>query len=140
MRNVHEKLKYKCDFNNCEMSSNILAEVREHKQNDHAGDEMNYRCEFCGKTYNIKRNFKDHMRIVHDKQKVFCDQCEKSFSNQGHLNSHIKTKHEGIFDYKCEEPGCNKACSTPYELKSHIERIHKGIKNHICDTCKYLHS
>ena len=132
---VHEKLKYKCDFNNCEYNASTLAEVRDHKKNDHAGDEYNYKCEICGKTYNVKKDFKNHIKWVHDKIRVFCNQCEKSFANQGHLNSHIKARHDGIFDFKCEEPGCNRLCSTPHELKSHIERIHKKIKNHICDHC-----
>ena len=133
--NVHERRKFKCDFNNCDSSFDTFEELREHKMNDHAGDKMNYTCQYCDKSYNMKRQFKDHIRDVHGNQKIFCDSCDKSFKCKKSLRKHVQRIHEGTRDNICEERDCGKAFITKPELRKHMEFVHKGIRNHICDAC-----
>ena len=135
--NVHEKRKFKCDFNNCDSSFDTFEELREHKVNDHAGDKMNYNCQYCEKSYNNKRQFKDHIRNVHEENvpKVSCDTCGKSFKCKKSLKKHVQRIHEGTKNYICEEKNCGKAFVTKPELRKHIEYVHEGIRDHQCDLC-----
>ena len=135
--NVHEKRKYKCDFKECEESFDTMDERNEHRKIFHAGEKMNYTCQYCGKPFNLKRSFKDHIAELHENSRTFsCEECQKSFTNRGNLRSHIKRIHEDIpKNIICEEFGCGKAFATNKSLRKHIDTRHKGIKNFICPTC-----
>ena len=49
------------------------------------------------------------------------------------MNSHVKFKHEGHENYKCQE--CNKAFATLNSLKTHKSSVHDGIR-YPCEFCK----
>ena len=132
---VHEKLKYKCDFKNCEMSFENVNELYHHKEKDHEGDEKNFSCQHCDKSYNMKRQLKYHIKSVHENQRVTCGTCGKQFVEQRQLTSHFRKVHEGIKNHPCSESGCTKAFNTPNELRTHIQKAHEGIKNEICFEC-----
>ena len=63
-----------------------------------------------------------------------CDSCEKSFAASANLKRHIKTVHEGQMDYKCVS--CGKSFTQSGNLKNHIKTIHEGQKNYTCPHCK----
>ena len=140
VRNVHPsgpsgpKLKYKCDFKACENTFLTFAEMRDHKANDHVGDPMNYYCEHCAKGYNDKKNYKRHLISVHGDKRFPCTICGKDFGLETTLKAHIKTIHDCIKNYSCEEAGCGKAYATPSLLKIHVDRVHKGIRI-FCELC-----
>ena len=85
---VHEKLKYKCDFKNCEMSFDNVNELYNHKEKVHEGDQKNFSCKLCDKAYNMKRQLKYHIKSVHENQRVTCETCGKQFVEQRELNTH----------------------------------------------------
>ena len=59
-----------------------------------------------------------------------CPHCEKRFTRKDHLNTHIKTVHEGRRYDKC--PICHITFSQPYMCKKHIESVHEGKKPLVC--------
>ncbi|KIH47197.1 zinc finger, C2H2 type [Ancylostoma duodenale] len=63
--------------------------------------------------------------LTHTGERAFkCkhDGCNKAFSLEANLKSHIKT-HTGEKSYKCSY--CNHAFTHPYNLRVHISRRHK---------------
>ena len=64
---------------------------------------------------NVQKNFK-------------CDFCGKSFSLKAQFKTHIHTVHEGHKNHKCEL--CGKSFSQSSNLNQHIHKIHRGHKNH----------
>lgn len=51
----------------------------------------NFSCEFCGKTFAVRRDCLGHVNAVHLKQKPFvCDICNSSFANMKTLHGHRK--------------------------------------------------
>ena len=79
----------------------------------------------CGKAFS-KERLKNHK----------CDQCDRAFSQQYNLKSHINSVHKKLKNHKCEL--CDKAFSQSGTLKTHITSVHKKIKNHKCDLCLSL--
>ena len=62
-----------------------------------------------------------HVRGVHDKKKPHnCEKCEKTYSQQSHLNEHISRFHENIKKFACDN------CDKKFTEKSHI--ILKNVK------------
>jgi len=90
--------------------------------------------EGCGKSFTDSSNRKKHER-THDKnrERFFCDQCEKSYSTKTDLNIHLKV-HKGEFPHSCTHPNCSKAFVRLSELYAH-ERTHDNILPHVCLQC-----
>ena len=140
--NSHEKLRYKCDFKDCELSYNDISEMLEHKKNVHAGEQMAYTCEQCGKGYNSRKRLNSHFTYTHGKTRFPCKLCSKDFPLKSLLKRHIKIIHEGIKIPKKKHPcpQCGKSFSIDH-LKTHIAAVHEGTLkrvynyNHKCDVC-----
>ena len=71
-------------------------------------EEKNYKCEICGKSYQVYNLLLNHNRSVHEGKKLEnssnneqennrfkCDICGKSYMIYGKLKYHIGTVHEG---------------------------------------------
>ena len=74
---------------------------------------------------NIQIKSESHMQ-KNSEGKSDCNQCERKFSSKSNLNSHIKSKHEGI-KYTCDQ--CEFKATKSYYIKSHIQQIHETVKN-----------
>ena len=100
-----------------------MDERNEHRKNYHAGEKMNYSCQYCGKSFNLRKSFKDHIRELHENPNTFvCDKCQKTFTAVKSLRTHIKRIHEGIpKNIICEEFGCGKAFEKFSQLRKHID-------------------
>ena len=64
--------------------------------------------------------------------KYSCNQCDKTFTLQGHLKRHILTVHEGV-KYPCNQ--CDKTFTQQQHLKMHLVSVHEGVK-FACDKCE----
>ena len=68
-------------------------------------------------------DLKKHIRRVHEnKRSSKCTICDKSFSQEGYLKTHIKAVHEGEKN-KCTN--CDKVFSWGVSLKKHIKIAHE---------------
>lgn len=50
-------------------------------------------CKVCGVNFARKDGLAQHVRSVHNKQKLKCDICEKSFSRKYNVNQHMNFFH-----------------------------------------------
>lgn len=54
--------------------------------------DMQHKCEKCSKTFTAKKNLYQHVRVVHEEQKLHkCGICQKTFARKSHKEMHLKT-------------------------------------------------
>ena len=78
----------------------------------------------------------DLKKIKESKKDNKCGSCDRSFSQAGHLKTHIYTIHKGHKDHKCES--CGKSFSEAGSLKKHICTIHMKRKLHKKNTINVI--
>ena len=59
-----------------------------------------------------------------------CDQCEKVFSRNQHLQAHIAAIHEENSRFECKE--CKKRFTISHNLKRHMESVHEKLRKYQC--------
>lgn len=53
-----------------------------------------YPCERCDKSFTRKSDARKHVRVVHDRLKIFvCEVCDKKFARKDYLGKHLKSVH-----------------------------------------------
>ena len=109
------------------------------------------------KTHYLALNEREKELTKHNKtpEGKNCDLCDKSFSNIGNLNRHIKNRHHlRSHPFKTRHPrkgkvltqhnktlegkncdSCDKSFSTTGNLTRHHKIVHEGNKPHKCDIC-----
>ncbi|XP_053545498.1 zinc finger protein 585B-like [Bombina bombina] len=100
-------------------SNSILAEQKEHV------------CSECGKGFNNKRHFNNHLRNHRGDKPFPCGSCGKAFSCNSHLETHMRI-HTGERPFVCTY--CGKGFIKRYFLNSH-QRTHTGEKPYVCIDC-----
>ena len=73
-------------------------------------------------------------QVQTQKNRHFCEKCNKNFSTITHLKNHIMTIHEHNRPFKCPYQNCDKSYSIQSRLHSHL-KIHSAIKPYICKIC-----
>ena len=145
-----------------EKQSNETNEKRKECSNQAQGRGKKFQCEVCSKYYGSLNNLKSHMNIVHKKQNACrpcpickqlstkknlrrhirdvheresfkCGSCNRCFSKEDKLNSHMKVAHNKKTNFKCKK--CNFNFSSKHCLKDHIKHVHNKIKEHACAVC-----
>ena len=83
--------------------------------------ERNIDCGSCDRMFKYKSEWKLHMKKVHLKIKdYFCDNCDKSFSCQSNLNTHLPTHLENNFPCYM----CGMKLSRKINLINHMKSLH----------------
>lgn len=102
----------------------------------HVNLEHNVSCEVCKKQFSSTKDVLRHMHLDHPSKRLtqhVCSQCGKLFSNQSHLNRHIRTIHQKRRDQVCEH--CNKSFGLPETLQVHIRNVHNKQRDFTCPRC-----
>ena len=106
-----------------------------------------YVCEFCGKGFHQKGNYKNH-RLTHSGEKAYkCNICNKAFHQVQHiaamymgykiifkvynLTFHMHT-HNDNKPYTC--PICQKGFCRNFDLKKHTRKIHEQNGQNVSDS------
>lgn len=101
-----------------------------------------FKCETCGKAFDLKYHLRLHIRSVHLQERNFeCNVCHLRFFNNYTLSRHMKT-HTGDYQFKCQV--CGKGYSTRFRLREHCKthavvcyncgvdcRDHDGLAAHV---------
>ena len=91
-----------------------------------------YTCEHCGKTYDRKDYYNDHLNIHLGLLPYVCQVCGKQFRTSRSVTVHIERVHEKKRDHACD------ICGMRYPLKSLRDdhrRKHTGERPMMCDVC-----
>ena len=123
-------IKYNCT--NCDDFFLFKEELNFHLNLDHGVKTDKKYCPRCKKSY--VEHHKCPMEYNHQqnsKGKRFpCNQCDKTYSCNVHLKSHIRTVHEKCLDFECTQ--CGKKLGSNVKLKNHTYYSHSQVN---CDTC-----
>merc|ERR1712126_241775 len=90
-------------------------------------------CDQCEKQFTQQINLKTHIKSIHEGVKYPCNQCDYQATQQGSLITHIKSKHEGV-KYSCNQ--CDFQGSKSSNLIRHIKSKHEGVK-YPCNQCNF---
>ncbi|CAI2384107.1 unnamed protein product [Moneuplotes crassus] len=85
----------------------------------------------CGKKFDKKWNFKDHIRMHMGDRPYKCAHCPKTFTQKGNLDKHMK-QHEfkDLKSRKIHECHiCHKKFTEKYNLKNHLKKHETGGKD-----------
>ena len=92
------------------------------------------RCKFCEKKFSTDTKLKSHVDQVHEKKKDhMCKVCHKSFFTTRDLWVHSSAVHDKSKTFKCKS--CEKTFSQKGNMKTHYETQHLGIRNFNCNFC-----
>ena len=113
-------------------------ELQEHQNLVHRKNnkERSSICKDCDKTFTQKGYLERHIKLAHSKNlgEGTCDQCEKTFENRFRLTIHKYDKHREK-TISCEY--CPIKFLKMSEKERHIKRKHLKLKNFACDKCAY---
>ena len=97
-------------------------------------DKEPYPCEFCPKSFKLKRHLKYHCDYHHSAFKIEfkCKTCSKVFTQSGSVYKHIREVHEDKRLFNCEI--CNYSSNRIASIRIHTDAIHNNVK-FICPIC-----
>lgn len=125
--------KYFCDFPNCEMKFTQPNALKCHKRTH--SKERPYICEYCDKSFSQNTTLKTHVVAKHTGKTVHCtyEGCDKKFARSSFLKQHIKRDHQNLRDYVCSY--CEKSYKQKSHLDRHIDASHMNIR-YQCNKCE----
>ncbi|KAI8987728.1 hypothetical protein BDF20DRAFT_286254 [Mycotypha africana] len=91
-------------------------------QNKNKRRKVEYKCQFCDKTYRKPSKVIEHERSHTGERPYICNYpgCGKSYMRSTHLSIHQQT-HKNVKEFVCSYENCTKA----YTLKQHLQRHEK---------------
>eukprot|EP00474_Spongospora_subterranea_P007396 CRZ07854.1 hypothetical protein [Spongospora subterranea] len=140
----HRQTKiYRCEICETEtLFSNFSDKIRHLKQ-EHAN---RFCCPTCQKTFKTRSRLKSHSKVHDVNSRIWCPQCPKTYTTQvkfpskkiapvylkqllkANLEIHIRTIHDKIRPFLCNEGGCGKSFALNKCLVRHTDRCHVNPK------------
>ena len=139
-RSHFKPMNFKCDY--CDYSSNLLFELKQHKQTKHSSafkkpdvpvpkkakscqnKPKTWECYACGITKSNEHDLMEH--VLHDHKKARgakkCLECDKTFQKHILLLEHLAKVHEKEMRFYCDY--CDAHTKTLNVLKQHKRREH----------------
>ena len=154
---IHQFVKHQCaKCGQIFKGTQGLGGLRTHIKVQH-GEEKE-KCHICGKLV-FKSRLENHIKEKHEK--VFqCPTCGLVKNNKQQIKRHIKSVHENIRDYICEECGmsfsaksalnnhkrqhidpqfechvCGRKFRRKAHIQDHVQTVHMGVKKYPCPKC-----
>nr|XP_023997862.1 zinc finger protein 652-like [Salvelinus alpinus] len=85
----------------------------------HSDRHKQFMCQWCGKDFNMKQYFDEHMKTHTGEKPYICEICGKSFTSRPNMKRHRRT-HTGEKPYPCEV--CGQRFRFSNMLKAHKEK------------------
>ncbi|KAJ6633020.1 Zinc finger protein [Pseudolycoriella hygida] len=91
-----------------------------------------FQCNECQKVFTKQESLASHMKMhKSDQKEYFCEFCPKSFSKMNKLTRHAKI-HDEMKSHKCNI--CERTFALGGQLIDHMNK-HKNLKPHVCTYC-----
>uniref|UniRef100_A0A2M4BLQ3 Putative c2h2-type zn-finger protein n=1 Tax=Anopheles marajoara TaxID=58244 RepID=A0A2M4BLQ3_9DIPT len=119
---------YDCEI--CQQRFPLKKSLRVHQTNEHPGENCN-KCTICFKTFKLRSNLRQHLRIHTGERPFQCEICNKTFVQGSALTVH-RELHKDQRDYECKT--CQKAFKSKFAFKKH-EKVHTGQRPFKCEVC-----
>ena len=115
----------------CEICQKRVYSKWHHKNLKH--DEKSNCCKYCDKTFSNNTLLQTHILQAHIKP-LSCDVCDYTCGTQSQLNKH-NNSHDNII-YSCEK--CNLTFKSNYRKKIHILEVHMKKFDYECSKCNKM--
>ena len=92
---------------------------------------VRYACNLCEKQFTTQASLTTHIQSKHEGVKYACNQCDYQATRQDSLAKHIQYTHEGV-KYDCNQ--CDYQARRQDILAKHIQTIHEGFR-YDCNQC-----
>lgn len=129
---LNKKMSSACKICNRAFSS-------EYKKNLHERRHKSRRCDLCSKVFRSQADFNNHMErhaikfhIHRETRKQTCSFCEKEYTNDNELATHVNKIHLQIKPYSCDM--CEKQFYTQKNMKCH-KKVHCMQSREKCEFC-----
>ncbi|XP_013200093.1 zinc finger protein 267 [Amyelois transitella] len=130
---VHSEVRLYCSHQ-CGYSTVYLGALRSHEKR-HDKTEYKYKCDICGKGFEVKTWYEQHQNVHTGTKPYVCDICGLAFHMDRYLTAHRSSVHpqsSNLKRYVCLH--CFLPCDSKKALTEHLQ-VH-GIKTSIlCDVC-----
>ncbi|NXF34899.1 ZN652 protein, partial [Nyctibius bracteatus] len=114
---------FKCEVRSCvsphPVSSQMGTETELRKDLPLLGASPQFMCQWCGKDFNMKQYFDEHMKTHTGEKPYICEICGKSFTSRPNMKRHRRT-HTGEKPYPCDV--CGQRFRFSNMLKAHKEK------------------
>ncbi|XP_049881499.1 zinc finger protein 287-like isoform X2 [Pectinophora gossypiella] len=131
---AHTNEKLHCSFK-CGFSSSHVTCLKVHER-VHRGD-FKYKCEHCGKGFQVKTWYDEHQNIHNGLKPFSCDICGQAFHLKRYVYKHRTKAHPGAVSgpnrFICLS--CSKPCDNKTALNEHMFLEHGIVTQFLCDIC-----
>ena len=84
--------------------------------------EAKFTCQDCERMFDTRAGLWYHTKCKHESVRNACNQCDKQFTHQGHVVTHIQSIHTyNLCIHKCVKYACNQ-CDRQYPQERHLRR------------------
>ena len=120
----------------CKKSFSDLPEYERHVHY-HKINRSKYMCDICGYGTNLHLRAQTHANMHAGIKPYKCRFCERVFSDEFSMRSHVSTQHSNDTQTDCICQICGAKFKYPKTLKVHIRRLHSGTPALQCTLCSY---
>ncbi len=86
--------------------------------------EKTHHCDKCPKSYAVRSQLSEHIRVFHEGIMIKCAECDREFTNTNTMYKHKRVVHQnGGKPHKCTE--CTMSFSMEQYLMKHLRATHK---------------
>ena len=120
-----ELYRFKCPYPRCDRGFPSQEEMEAHHKIH------NKTCEVCGKTFELRRRYVEHIASHSDVRPFECQQCGMTFKTKAALTTHAE-RHSDKPRFQCS------LCDKIFRLKCHLKehsRVHTAERPFSCPQC-----
>lgn len=115
--------------NSCPETFTSFNELNAHKKSH---GEKRFQCPTCQKRFSRHYRLREHMLIHGEQIKLPCNLCDKTYTNRGNLERHIRHCHNKEKPHSCDI--CGMSFARRATLRMHVS-VHSDAREFECEKC-----